>query len=757
MDKIQVEVTFGRKGVKEILVNGNSMDNLQPLRGKTVSEYFDPIPGKDSWRGLIEEIRNFLQDPDAPLAFSVYGGSEDMREFEERLKERGFPCGDEVNQTELADVKFHSAKLEESQEHWQKAISLYQEAADMGHSGAEYALGRLYASGQGVERDSAKATEWYRRAAEHGHADAQYSLGERYANGEGVERDGAEAAKWYRKAAQHGHADAQYGLGECYANGEGVERDSAEAAKWYRQAAEQGHANAQFMFGECCRKGEGVERNSAEAAKWYRQAAEQGHANAQYMLGERYYSGDGVNEDCEEAVKWYRMAAERGHADAQYMLGECCYSGDGVKRDKAEAVKWYRMAAEQGHADAQYSLGNCLRTGQGAEKNPAEAEEWYNKAAAQGHQDAVRRFQNEQRRQNMEREEQALEEERQRVQNQMDEQAQSECRAEEAARRAEQAERVNQRVQEIASQYGPVAGAVVRQLIAHGMEDWPNVLRNPEDANPKLRSALWVDKKERILFAYTTPERDDRGFLLTDKRVACNLKEWVNFQWTDFSYYAGEDARVERDRDREKDCVYVCKGLTKARWVASSLPDEADRVFAFWQSLYETAVKLQDEGISYGKLVYTDKSPEAIKEDFKKLLLERGLMDWKEAITEGRLEKLKGINLRVLTGEMVLFAHDNVHNRNPKSRDYGFIVTERNIYYEADWGKKGRMSWFDLASYYGTRIIKNDRDNHSLYLGGMDSPKLLCSHVGETEERKQTLLSFWRALHKDLRDIYRKP
>ena len=138
-------------------------------------------------------------------------------------------------------------------------------------------------------------------------------------------------------------------------------------------------------------------------------------------------------------------------------------------------------------------------------------------------------------------------------------------------------------------------------------------------------------------------------------------------------------------------------------------------------------------------------------EDFKKLLLEHGLINWQEAIPDERIEQLKE-NLSVHAGETVLFAHDDVHQHNRSSGDYGFIVTERNIYFNVHKGRQ-RMTWFDLASYFGLRRDEWD-DHRYLYLCEMDRPKLLCNGVGKNEEQKQTLLAFWRALHGDLCQIF---
>ena len=93
--------------------------------------------------------------------------------------------------------------------------------------------------------------EQLRLAAEQGYASAQYNLGLMYATGEGVPQDYQEALKWYRLAAEQEDAQAQYTLGFMYATGRGVLKDDAEALKWYRLAAEQGYASAQVTLGSC--------------------------------------------------------------------------------------------------------------------------------------------------------------------------------------------------------------------------------------------------------------------------------------------------------------------------------------------------------------------------------------------------------------------------------------------------------------------------------------------------------------------------
>ena len=69
-------------------------------------------------------------------------------------------------------------------------------------------------------------------------ADAQYRLGYMYGTGQGVPKDDATAVSWYRKAAGQGHARAQYNLGAAYANGTGVIQNKETAAEWFFKAGQ---------------------------------------------------------------------------------------------------------------------------------------------------------------------------------------------------------------------------------------------------------------------------------------------------------------------------------------------------------------------------------------------------------------------------------------------------------------------------------------------------------------------------------------
>jgi tetratricopeptide (TPR) repeat protein len=112
---------------------------------------------------------------------------------------------------------------------------------DQAELAQQYNLAEQYYKDENYDQ----AVQWYRKAAEQGHAGAQYSLGRMYDLGWGVAEDNDQAVQWYRKAAEQGHAGAQYNLGMMYDRGGGGAKDAIQAVQWYRKAAKQGYAMAQ--------------------------------------------------------------------------------------------------------------------------------------------------------------------------------------------------------------------------------------------------------------------------------------------------------------------------------------------------------------------------------------------------------------------------------------------------------------------------------------------------------------------------------
>ena len=116
--------------------------------------------------------------------------------------------------------------------------------AEQGKAFAQYNLGFMYSTGEGVPQDYGKACEWYQKSAEQGNAKAQCNLGNMYDKGYGVPKDKGKALNWYLKAAEQWFAEAQYNLGVLYSAGDGVPQDYGKAYSWYSVAATFGYDGA---------------------------------------------------------------------------------------------------------------------------------------------------------------------------------------------------------------------------------------------------------------------------------------------------------------------------------------------------------------------------------------------------------------------------------------------------------------------------------------------------------------------------------
>ena len=86
--------------------------------------------------------------------------------------------------------------------------------------------------------DYGAAYEAWKTAAERGQKNAQFYLGYLYDSGQGVAEDNAEAAAWYRKAAVQGQNDARFNLAAMYVNGDGVNKDYVLAYMLFDLAAD---------------------------------------------------------------------------------------------------------------------------------------------------------------------------------------------------------------------------------------------------------------------------------------------------------------------------------------------------------------------------------------------------------------------------------------------------------------------------------------------------------------------------------------
>lgn len=232
-----------------------------------------------------------------------------------------------------------------------------QKAARLGNVHAKVQLAKLTLADVTAGPEQLRgAVAFLREAAENGHDGAQYTLGKLYRDGGAIEKDIKEADRWFRLSAEAGNEYAQYALGRLL-----LEQGNEEGAgQWLERSSEQGNQFAQYALGMLLLE----RRDTGNALRWLRESAEHGNGFAQYRLGMVYLRGEAVEKQVDRAVDYLTASAKGGNQFAQYTLGRLYLLGLDVPRDQDRAIRWLTRSAEQGNVYAQFLLDhpNCLQT-----------------------------------------------------------------------------------------------------------------------------------------------------------------------------------------------------------------------------------------------------------------------------------------------------------------------------------------------------------------------------------------------------------
>jgi len=149
--------------------------------------------------------------------------------------------------TVLLGMRYTSGALQ----NYEKAVSLFQAAADKNNADGEYYMAVAYLNGFGVPKDEAQAAAWFKRSADRGHAVSQYWFGELTAKGRGgLTEDWEAALPYFKKGAQGAVPNALVEIGIMFHYGlGGLPVDYEESAVCYRVASKLGSQIAQYNLG----------------------------------------------------------------------------------------------------------------------------------------------------------------------------------------------------------------------------------------------------------------------------------------------------------------------------------------------------------------------------------------------------------------------------------------------------------------------------------------------------------------------------
>ena len=392
-NELNTDARAALRGVIEEMQSGNIQnvhieerlqylaDRLRFLSGKKQYGYL-----KAPLKAVVDEIVDELaKDPRVASAYDLwYELREDvLRTYKDDLPER-LPLSEQKEFKRLKNLVIEEAvKLGQRQqvfhpddiqdddpaEQAEAASSFAGEQAKQtkGHSPdesnagqgfAQYALGKKYRDGQGVERNIQKAVELFTLAAKQGNSFAAFALGKMYlSNDASLPRDEATALNWITYASERGNQFAQCYLGKLLLKGaDGIPQDTNAALRWLRASVDQGNVYAEYALAMAYLKGEIVPKDALKALELLRHASSQDHQFAQYQLGKMLLQGEEAPKNVAAAVHWLTVSAMHRNQYAQYALGKLYLLGKDVEKDKASAAKWFQMAADQGNEYAQYFL-----------------------------------------------------------------------------------------------------------------------------------------------------------------------------------------------------------------------------------------------------------------------------------------------------------------------------------------------------------------------------------------------------------------
>jgi len=212
-----------------------------------------------------------------------------------------------------------------------KALSYFEQAANLDNAQAAYETGRLYESS-----DVDKAIQWHEKAVEGGETGAYYNLGQLYSK-KGKTKQALEA---YEKAAKANSAKAQYALYLHY-----KESDENRAVTWLHQSADNGNAQAQYNYALL----EIEKGNTDKAIDLLQQSSQNNYMKATVYLGKYFYE-----------LKFYgraiKILSQVKNADAFYLLGKMNEEGAGTPKDLSQAYILYSRASSLGDKDATQAM-----------------------------------------------------------------------------------------------------------------------------------------------------------------------------------------------------------------------------------------------------------------------------------------------------------------------------------------------------------------------------------------------------------------
>lgn len=204
------------------------------------------------------------------------------------------------------------------------------------------------------------------REANAGNLEAQYQLGRLYETGDKLERDPQKAITWYTSAANQGYDEAQYRLALIYLYGLGTPRNPPKGEALLTQAAKQNHPVAREML-PIYLANRAANKTTSIALSWYLEKVAEGDPEGNFGVGYMYENGWGLNQNETEARKWYAVARSSGVGGAakrlrQIKATEASHAPDPSVESRPKLPENIRPAASAQSAQAAPSVQPAQQT-----------------------------------------------------------------------------------------------------------------------------------------------------------------------------------------------------------------------------------------------------------------------------------------------------------------------------------------------------------------------------------------------------------
>jgi TPR repeat protein len=219
--------------------------------------------------------------------------------------------------TPFEALRFGTQALREGKR--DEAVTSLEYAAEQGVPAAQWKLGRMYADGDGVDKNRLRAFQYFQNLTKaHAYdppgtpqsrfvANAFVSLGQIYLDGipeTSVKSDPTRARQMFSYAASYfADPDAQYQLARLFLDGTGGLKDARQGVKWLGLAANKGQYQAQAALGSILFEGTDVGRQAALGLFWLT-VAKDAAAPSEHWISDTYAHAFAQASDDERALAY---------------------------------------------------------------------------------------------------------------------------------------------------------------------------------------------------------------------------------------------------------------------------------------------------------------------------------------------------------------------------------------------------------------------------------------------------------------------